>query len=458
MGAMAPAADHLRQSLALREHLSPRGDPARVDNQARLGQAQMELRDFAAAEKTLARALQAGDALGTTPHRWTGRVLAWQAYIASQQGQLDRSVSLGEQALQQQRQFSGEATADFLTVANNVAINHIARGRIAEAQALVQRIEQLSPQVPDYPITDRIGTRAQLALLLFNRGEFTEAERTLREIVPLYDQHLGPRHDRSALTRALHARALAEVGRYREAVDVQRANVAHVASRTPPEPEAGKLAELQLVRLLTQAGQHGEAVALAREVSRFLDAKYAQPTRYREAARWYLADALLGAGQRDEGLRALRASLVNAEQMGPANNPLEQAGKRLALGVAARGTADAAAALAGAAQACATYAATLGPANPRSRKCQVVVAWLTALQSASAQRAEAAQRFEAALPSALQPLPPQHPFRAEMAGAEAELLRAQGRAAAAAARHAEASALYSQALGQTLPEGFLVLH
>lgn len=453
LGAMAPAASHLKQALALRERMAPRGDLATVDTLFRLGQAQQELRDFATAEKTFARALQAGNALGTTPHRWTGRILGRQAWIASQQGQLDRSMALGEQALQQQRQFSGEATADFLGVATNVATNHMARGRIAEAQALVQRIEALSPQVPDYPIIDRIGTRAQLAVLLFNRGEFAEVERTMRELMPLYDQHVGPRHDRSAIVRALYARALAELGRYREAVDMQQANVAFVASRTPPEPEAQKLAELQLVRLLTQADRYDESEALAREVSRFFDARYAQPTRYRESARWFLADALFGKGLREEGLRTLQASIANAEQMGKANNPLEQASRRLQLAMASRGTPDAAQALAAAAPTCATFAAALGPANPRTLKCQAIAAWLAALQAPAAQRAEAAARFLATLGPALQTLPPKHPFRAEMMAAEAELLRAEGQAAAAAVRQAEASALYSQAIGRPLTEG-----
>jgi serine/threonine-protein kinase len=458
MGAMSPAARHLQLALAERERLAPRGDAATVEVLARLGQAQMELRQFDAAGPTLARALQAGDAQGPTPHRWTGQVLAWQAYIASQRGQLERSLALGEQALQQQRLFSGEASTDFLTVANNVAVNHIARGRLAEAQALVQRIEQLVPQVPGFPTTERIGTRAQLATLLFNRGEFAQAERVLSEIVPLYDQHLGPQHDRTAITRALHARALAELGRYREAVEVQQRNVDQVSARTPPEPEARQLARLQVVRLLTQAGQHAQAVVTAREVSAFMDAKYAQPTRYREAARWYLADALLGAGQRDEGLRTLQASMANAQQMGPANNPLEHAAKRLQWGVAARGTVDARAAADDAAQACTTLRGALGPANPRSLKCGAVAAWLAALQAPAAQRGDAVARWRAALGPALQALPPQHAFRAEMLAAEAELLRSSDQAVVANARLAEARALYLQAVGQPLPDGFLVLH
>jgi hypothetical protein len=42
--------------------------------------------------------------------------------------------------------------------------------------------------------------------------------------------------------------------------------------------------------------------------------------------------------------------------------------------------------------------------------------------------------------------------------AEDELLRAEGRAAAATARQPAASALYRQAIDQPLTEGFLVLH
>jgi eukaryotic-like serine/threonine-protein kinase len=484
-GAAAAAAAQLAQGLALRERLAPHGDAATVDALARLGQAQLEMRDFAAAEQTLDRALRAGDAGGALthlhlhpqPHRWTGRLLAWQAYVASQRGQLDRSAQLGEDALRLQRQFSGEATAEFLTVANNVAINHLARGRLAQAQALVERVEQLSPQVPDYPITDRLGTRAQLALLLFNRSEFAEAERTLQQIVPLYDRHLGPGHDRSALTRALYARCLAELGRYREAVAVQQANVAYVAARTPAEPEAVKLAELQLVRLLTQAGRHDEAVALARQVSTFLDARYARPTRYREAARWYLADAQLGAGLRDDGLRTLRTSIVNADRMGPASNPLEQAGRRLLLGVAARGTADAAATTRDAVKACDTLGTALGPGNPRTRKCQAVAAWLLALQTppggdTAAVFEPAFSRFRAARDLALQShvqtqthgqtqtqtQTQPEAFRAEMMAAEAEILQVGGRPAEAAARRAEADTVYRRAVGQALPAVLFTLH
>lgn len=458
LGAMAPAVTHLQKSLALRERLAPGGDADTVETLFRLGQAQMEQRDFDQAAQTLARTLQAGDALGRGPHRWTGRALAWLAYIAAQQGQLDRSVALGEQALQAQRQFSGEASADFLTVANNVATNHIARGRIVEARALVQRIEALSPQVSDYPITDRIGTRTQLALLLFNRGDFAAAESSLREVLPLYDRHIGPRHDRTAVTRALFARSLAELGRYREAVDVQTFNVSQVAARTPAEPEAVQLAQLQLVRLLTQAGRHDEAVALGRTVSAFFDARYAQPTRYREAARWYLADALLGAGQRTEGLRTLQASLAQAEQMGKANNPLEQAGKRLLLAVAARSVPGEDGAAEAANQACQTYAAALGPTNPRSLKCLAVTRWLDALHATAAERADALSQFIAARDAAVAPLSATHAFRAEMLAAEAEILRAAGQAEAAQARWAEADGLYRRAVGQPLAPGFLVLH
>jgi hypothetical protein len=100
----------------------------------------------------------------------------------------------------------------------------------------------------------------------------------------------------------------------------------------------------------------------------------------------------------------------------------------------------------------------LGPANPRSLKCGAVVGWLTALQAPAAQRGDAVAHWRTALGPALQALPPQHAFRAEMLAAEAELLRASDQATPASARLAEARALYLQAVGQPLPDGFLVLH
>jgi tetratricopeptide (TPR) repeat protein len=385
-------------------------------------------------------------------------VLAYQAWVASQQGRLDRSTTLGEEALSVQRAFTGERSADYLTVASHIASNHLARGELDAAAALLAVIERHGPSLADYPITDQIGQRASLANLNFNRGDYAAAERTLAEIVPLFDRHIGPQHDRTAVARALHARSLAELGRYTEAVKEQQTNVANVAARSRVEPEALQLARLQLARLLTQAGRYDEAVVTAREAVEFFDRRYAEPTRYREAARWFLADALLGQGQRDEGLRTLQASLANAEKLGKANNPLERASKQLALALASRDLVGVEAARQ-AEQVCALLAQALGAANPRTIRCRAVEAWLHARLASPEVRPAALSAFVSAREQALAALVDAHPLRAELLAAEAEVLAADpARQGESRALFERADAQYRSVLGVPLPRPLLALH
>lgn len=170
----------------------------------------------------------------------------------------------------------------------------------------------------------------------FSRGEFAAAEALFADLLPQFDRHVGAAFDRTAIARSTHARALAELGRVHDAVALQLANVDNVMPRRASEPEAVNLVRLQLVRLLTMAGRAPEAEALGREVLAFLSARQPQPTRYREAARAFLADAMLAQGRREEGLRELQAALDYSQQMGHADNPVERAGRQLQWAVAAR--------------------------------------------------------------------------------------------------------------------------
>ncbi len=460
MGAFEPAAGHLQRSLALREARRSRADADGVETLFRLAQAQRDLRQFDAAKDTLARALQAGDALDGSPHRWTGQVLASLAWLAAQTGQGERALPLAEEALRQQRAFSGEHAVDFLRVAHDVSALQIARGRLDEARALIEHIDREAETLPEYPVIDRLGARAQLASVRFARGEYEAARRLLADLLPRYDRHVGAPYDRTAVARSTYARTLAELGDYAQAVQVQQTNVRNVSPRAAAEPEAVNLVRLQLVRLLTQAGRASEAELLARELLAFFEARYAEPTRYREAARAYLADAQLALGWRDEGLRSLQSSIDQAARLGAADNPLERAGKQLSWAVAARAM-PGAAPLEAAHEACARHLAALGADNPRSRRCQAIEAWLAALAAAPAPQGSALVQFVQMRERALSALPARHLLRAELLAAEAEILRLPGSAhdeAGAARRLAEARQLYRQALDKDLPQPLLSLH
>ena len=417
MGAFQPAVQHLQKAL----DLHPQRDAERVDAWFYLAQAQRDLRDFKAAQASFAAAMETGNVLGPTPHRWTGRILASQAWLASQTGQLDQALPLADQALAQQRAFSGEHSVDFLSVAQNVAALQIARGKIDEAQALITLIEKQAPTLPAIPITDLLVTRAQLASVRFVRGDYAQAEADYRSMLPLFDPHIGKAHDRTAIARSTFARALAELGRADEAVAVQQANIANVLPRAAAEPEAVNLVRLQLVRLLTMAGQPQQAEALARELLALLEAKYAEPTRYRENARAFLADAVLAQGRRDEGVRLLQASLDFAARMGKADNPVERANKHWQLALATRHESNS---VPLADQACQALRAALGPTNPRGLKCLAVLRWTQALHAAPDARVAAIAAFAAARDDALAAVPAGHPLRAELQAAQAEIAAA----------------------------------
>ncbi|MDT7837911.1 serine/threonine-protein kinase [Aquabacterium sp. OR-4] len=417
MGAFQPAVQHLDRALA---RPRPR-DAEWVDAMFFKAQAQRDLRDFSAAQASFSAAMAAGNALGPTPHRWSGRILASQAWLASQTGQLDQALPLAEQALAQQRAYSGEHSVDFLSVAQNVAALQIARGQIDDAQALIRQIERQAPTLPAFPMTDLLVTRAQLASVRFVRGDYAQAEADYRAMLPLFDQHLGKAHDRSAIARSTFARALAELGRADEAVTVQQANIANVLPRAAAEPEAVNLVRLQLVRLLTLAGQPQQAEALARELLAQLEARYAEPTRYRENARAFLADAVLAQGRRDEGVRLLQASLDFAARMGQADNPVERANKQWQLALASRHQAHA---VSLADQACQAMRAALGSTNPRLLKCLAVLRWVQALHAAPEARAEAMAAFATARDEAVATVPAGHALRADLQAAQREIAAA----------------------------------
>jgi tetratricopeptide (TPR) repeat protein len=337
-----------------------------------------------------------------------------------------------------------------------VAAVQIGCGRLEEAAALIAQIELLLPAVPAFPVVDLLTIRAQLATVRFSRGEFTAAEGLFAELLPQLDRHVGPAFDRTAIARSTHARTLAELGRVHEAVALQQANVDHVMPRAAAEPEAVNLVRLQLVRLLTMAGHASEAEALARELLDFLSLRQAQPTRYREGARAFLADALLAQGRREEGLRELQAALDHSQQMGRADNAVERAGRQLQWAVAARAL-QTEEAQGRAAAACQVLAEALGAANPRVLKGQAVLAWVQGLAAPAAGRVAARAGFVAAREQALAALPAQHPLRAELLAAEAEIVAATDTVEAAELQ-AGAERLYRQTVGQPLPPALLSLH
>ena len=457
MGEMAPALAQLRLAGAMYRQLGHTDTDDFLEILFRECQALVEQRDFAQARASIESALRLMQLRHAPPHRWSGRLLAYQAWIEAQQGQPTRSSEFGERALQAQRAFSGDNTADYMEIATTLASNHIARGELEPAERLLLHIKTVGPAVPDFSITNQLGNRYSLASLQFNRGDLAAAEAELRTLLPDIERHLGPLHDRTVLTRALFARTLAERGLFDEAIQQQRSNVANLRMRTPIEAEAVALGEIQLVRVLTMAARYDDAVRIGRDTLRYFDAQYAEPTRYRENARWYLGEALLGTGALDEGTQAVEASLRNAAQLGKGNHPLERSGKLLALAVAGRAGVSQATAGESPRPTCDALEAALGARNTRTTRCRAIEAWLDALTRRGSDRAAASRAFVDARERALSGLPDAHPLRIELVAAESEIVQPLDATRAGELR-AQAEVGYRRIFGRPMPAPLLLVH
>jgi hypothetical protein len=231
---------------------------------------------------------------------------------------------------------------------------------------------------------------------------------------------------------------------------MQRANLDRARSRSITDDEAVALQSLGLALVLSIAGRADDAVVPARQGLAHFEAKYPQPTTYRERGRFILGEALLATGQPAEGLSMVRAALANVDSLGRENTQLLRAPMVLSLAVAER-RADAVA------PTCGVLELRTGRGSLASLRCRAIEAWLNALAAPAEQRDATLARFVAARTSVLAVLPALHGLRAELLAAEAEIVQS-GNAARAADLRAQAGTEYRRVFGRALPSRLLVVH
>jgi len=180
------------------------------------------------------------------------------------------------------------------------------------------------------------------------------------------------------------------------------------------------------------------------------EAKYAQPTTYRERGRFILGEALLASGQPAEGLSAVRAALANVDSLGRESTQFLRAPMVLSVAVAERRADEVA-------PTCGVFELRTGQGSLASLRCRAIEAWLNALAAPADQRDAALARFVAARTRLLAALPALHGLRAELLAAEADIVQ-PGDAAQAADLRTKADAEYRRAFGRALPPRLRVLH
>jgi serine/threonine-protein kinase len=450
------ALPHLERAVAQYATTTLAGGERHVEAAFMLQEAFVELLRWPEAQAAIAQAQRLAREHAGEPNRWQAELRSAEGWVAFKLGRIEDAVRAHEDALALQAATGGEASQAWLKVAGSLAVIYNDAGRGDEALALHSRIVYLGSRLPGHETTDRLVDRGNLAQSLGHLGHQTAAAVVLGDLVPELLQHLGPGHDRTVQMRSSLAQALSEGGRFDEALREQRANVEAVIGAAGDDSEAATLQRAVLAKLLRQAGRTAEALPLAVAASRDFDRRYAEPTWFRERARWLAAEARIASG--DTAARTdLRAAVdALAAMLRKPAHPIVVEG-RLVEAVALREEdAPAAAALAG--EACTQLRASAANGVRRLPRCEAIAAWLRALASTDA--AAAHKAFVAARDDALAPLPTPHPLRAELLAAEAEIVRRlPGGAARAAALLREADALHRAAMGGLpLPQPMRLVH
>jgi eukaryotic-like serine/threonine-protein kinase len=394
-------------------------------------------------------------------NRWAPRLLGSRGWIALRQGRWPAALADAERATALQVALSGEASPDALHALNNEAIVAQQTGRTARAVALQLRIGELGPRTPGHHKTDLLVERSNLGIAWLNQGDVAAALAVLQESVPALRQHLGPAHDRVLMQTMSLAFALAENARFAEALLLQRENLAQAVARRQDGDEQPALQQAALARVLLLAGRPAEALPLAEAAAAAFEQRYARPTWARERARWFLAEALIGSGERERGIALLKDVRRQLQALAPLPTHPGHAQAALVLAVAQRGD-DLAAARALATQACQWLQDAGEDGALRLPRCRAIAAWLDGLAAGAQPGAQQAAlaRFVQARDTAVATLPASHPLRAQGLAAEAEL-RTQGLPpgpAEAAALRREADTAYRAATGLPLPAPLLLLN
>ena len=461
MGRAGEARKHISSALEGYRQVHADEDEAFVELLFRRCEILVDLRETDAIRQAIDETRQAARRLRGEPHRWSGRLLAYEAITESMAGNGDKGQALAETALATQRRVTGEVHADYLVTANVVADMHVDRGDTARARALFTAIKALMPTVQGFSVTDQLGVRYGLAAVMFSQGDHEAVAAEARDLLTQFERHVGAASERTVIVRAMLARSMAEMGDVAPAVELQDINMRHVRARQPPDEASVHLANLQWLRLMAMAHRHRLALPAARDTLAYFERQSDKPTRPREAARALLGELLVGAGDAAEGLRLIDTAVRHEETIGGAALRPEQFRRRLLLAVAQR-HAHGAASVRQVDTLCALLAADEAAASGvKLLRCQTIAAWLVARLAPAAQRPAALEAFIAARANLHARLPPGHPLRVELLAAEAEIRAGDPspqQAAIAQALMTRARQGFAASVGQPLADPMLLIH
>jgi eukaryotic-like serine/threonine-protein kinase len=453
-GANAPAREQTEKALALF------GQLGQLDSEQAL-QAQYHLFELLKEESQYDAARAAAEQLETRArrafgvnHRWHLGLIEGLSWLKYQQGQPEQAIAMAQDALDQAP--AGAESAMRLRLRTVIGTCLIDLGRPAQAREVFEAVVNEGAQLSEHETINRLSDRYNLARARYILGEFEPLAEALGQLVPEFERHVGPQHDRTVKARSLWAQTEVARGNFARAVSLQQINLAHAQARQAMDDDVLSLQRLTLAKVMRLAGRYAEGVPLAQQGLAFFDAKYVAPTWYRVRGRWVLGELLWGAGERAAGVAALQEAVrLGAQMPGHAENTAyADVLQGLAMVLGQRGAAgDAPAAAELQQRALAIYAKALGEADAATRRARLQGHWLAWL----------ARPQDNALNTAFDTAAAAWARQTPLAAAEVALLRAfvwqrAGRTKAAAQEQVRAEAAWQQALGVPYSGHLLTLH
>ncbi|MEX1362065.1 MAG: tetratricopeptide repeat protein [Nannocystaceae bacterium] len=253
--------------------------------------------EFTQAEQELREALQRMEGQ-TSPiaESETSKSLMTLGRVLQNQGEFERAETAHRRALEYQEEHFGPRHPNTLiTKANLAALGMLAGQPERAAIELPAAIEELETVLPREDLTV-VTMHVLLAGTLSQLGRNEESMAKAREILPIAEQHLGPRHPKVGTLHEMLGLGLGNQERYAEAEAEYAESVAILEASLGPDHPHTAATRAQLANIVGELGQWERAQMLAQHSWRILESSDGWPSDKAAAlfqlarASWQLAE------------------------------------------------------------------------------------------------------------------------------------------------------------------------
>jgi serine/threonine protein kinase/tetratricopeptide (TPR) repeat protein len=283
LGTLPEAESYLRQAVELRAHALGSEHPDTLAAEEALADLLCYgLRRPAEAELLSRRIWEARRGILGPENPDTLESLDTYATALGNQNRLSEAEALSRQCWEARTRVLGKENERTLISQNNLSVLLMGQGRLRDAERLLRDCleirrrlgDRFDPQAHSDPQVETFAVMNNLAHILFLLGQFDEAEKVVREALPVVIDSHGEKHPASLHLRHMLARVLLDKGRPDQAEPFARKALDLRREVFEPGHESIGRSLLVLGRLLVETDRDKEAEPLLREAEKLFRERY----------------------------------------------------------------------------------------------------------------------------------------------------------------------------------------